>query len=520
MLSTRDVRHLRRADKAMRSLVAEHPWTDVDSTVYRRLPEWRSSFPAATAIRLVSTTLTKGQLGLLKGLTRFTIEGFHSKMAGNELPLAVVRTMPSLTALGVVDRQSFTDRKAATMTTSHSDRAAALALSPSARVWGELGGLRELTLTLALSALPPNFLSGLSGALRKLSLSTIPPPATAQLGGDTFVLTDTALTRFPLLEELMLCRVASWEDQSTAPLFSGVCLATLTRLGTLALTHSHVPPRVLEHACPALRSLNLSHCTGLSDETFTSAPAAVLSGIRALNLRDAPASVTSVSFAGLDGLEDLDASCNLQPSLLSEDMLRVLGSFGRLRQLRAHADTFVDQRSPAMYRGGGLRALARCPLVELDLLGPGHYYLPTVQDIGVLTSLRSLRLVCKELHGGAFLANLPLLEVRRMLRALLTLSQVQYCEHAVTTLRTSPTMTMVQVLDLTYCNGPLPPEMFSPLRALRSLNLSRCKNVSRELLCALPPSIDSLILDHCDRHITFDDRLLESVSNAWFNGAS
>ena len=85
---TQEVRHLRRTDTTMRSLIAEHPWADSDTTVCRLFNEWHSSFPSATAIRLASPTLTKAHLGQLSGLTRFTIEGFHSKVPGNELPLA------------------------------------------------------------------------------------------------------------------------------------------------------------------------------------------------------------------------------------------------------------------------------------------------------------------------------------------------------------------------------------------------------------------------------------------------
>lgn len=394
----------------MRSLIAEHPWADSDTTVCRLFNEWHSSFPSATAIRLASPTLTKAHLGQLSGLTRFTIEGFHSKVPGNELPLAVVRTMPGLTALTVCDRKSVSGRRAASVTASHSERAAALALVPTAPVWGELGQLRELSLTLPLTALPATLLSRLSVGLRVLCLNVIPPPATAE-GGGSFVLTDAALAGLPLLEELTLCRVATWSDVTAVPHFSGSCLATLSRLKMLALTHSHLPPLVLEHACPALRSLSLAHCTGLTSETLTSIPTAVLAGIRTLNLRDAPPAVTSVAFAGLTGLEDLDVSCNLQPSLLSEPLLRVLGSMGRLRRLCGHADTFMDPKSRTLYRGGGLQALASCPLVELDLLGPGHYYLPNARDTSALKSLRVLRLGCKELHGGTFLASLPLLEV-------------------------------------------------------------------------------------------------------------
>lgn len=323
--------------------------------------------------------------------------------------------MPGLTALGVEDRKGVSDRKAAAITSSHSQRAAALALAPSAAVWGELGGLRELVLTLPRTALPVGFLGGLSGALRVLSLTVIPPPATADRssGGGVFEVTDAAVACLPLLEELTLCRVASWSDVTAAPHFSGAGLASLTRLRSLALTHSHLPPRILAHACTSIRSLNLSHCTGLSNATFKSAPAAVLVGIRVLNLREAPPGVTSEAFYSLTCLEELDVSCNLQPSLLCCAVLGVLGSHGRLRRLLAHADTFLEQRDRAVYDGGGLRALASCPLVELDLIGPGHYYMPNARDVGALRSLRVLRLGCKELHGGAFLAGLPLLEVRR-----------------------------------------------------------------------------------------------------------
>lgn len=317
--------------------------------------------------------------------------------------------MPGLTSLSVGDRRSVVDRKTAAMTPSHAERAAAFALAPTAAVWGELGGLRELSLTLPLAALPASFLGGLSGALRVLSLTITPPSVTGGHSAPKFELTDAALASLTMLEELTLSGLFS--GGVGAPSFTGEGFASLSRLSSLALTHSLLPPRILAHVGMALRSLSLAHCTGLTDKTLSSVPAAVRAGIQTLNLRDAPPQVTASSFSGLSGLEELDVSCHLQPSLLSQAALVILGTLGRLRRLLAHADTFLEPRSAAAFDGSGLRELAHCPLVELDLIGPGNFYMRNAPDIGAIKTLRTLRLGCKELGGGAFLAALPLLEV-------------------------------------------------------------------------------------------------------------
>lgn len=311
MLSTRDVRHLRRADKALRSLVAEHPWTDSATPVSRLLAEWRSSFPAATACRLESPTLTKGQLAQLEGLTSFTSVGFRSKAEENEQPLAAVRTMPRLEALTVVDCHTALGRGA-----DHALKA------PSDTVWGELRSLRELSVTLPCSAIPLALLSSLNGAvLRKLSLCV---SNSWDTGTTRIRVSDAALAALPLLEELCL-------DGTLLKGFSGTGLAMLSRLVSLKLRSATLAEDVFASAPASLRSVDVSGSTGMTDATF-SAPC--FAGVTSLTLNRPPESMTSAAFAGLFALEVLDLAIHEHTALIADAALAVLGSHRRLRRLR------------------------------------------------------------------------------------------------------------------------------------------------------------------------------------------
>lgn len=341
MFNTRDIRHLRRCDKALRSLVAEHPWADLDTPVHHLLAEWRSSFPAATACRLESATLSKGQLMQLEGLSAFASVGFRSKAAANEQPLSSVRVMPRLEVLTMVER-------AVEPTTRRSTRGVApLVLAPSAAVWGELGRLRELSLDMPADTLPINLLSSLNGAvLRKLSISVSDRVSWRRMGGwgrnAKDVVTDAALAALPLLEELCLIGVlgpAASALQVHLPLpqglpspgtFTGSGLASLPRLASLTLHGGDLPPDVFSQAPASLRALDVSNCSGLVDATFTTAR---LAGLTSLTLHDPPVGVTSEAFAGLAALESLVVKAAFHNTLISDATLAVLGSHGRLRRL-------------------------------------------------------------------------------------------------------------------------------------------------------------------------------------------
>lgn len=151
MLSTREVRHLRRADTILRSLVAEHTWADAVTPV-RNLTQWRSSFPAANVAFVDAATLTKAQYTRLAGFTGLGVLGFRCKSGvGNELPLALVRTMPHLESLRVAVRALL------------GKQCIPFDISSSAAVWRELGRLRELRLELPHVSYPADILSQLGG---------------------------------------------------------------------------------------------------------------------------------------------------------------------------------------------------------------------------------------------------------------------------------------------------------------------------------------------------------------------
>lgn len=357
MLSTRDVRHLRRADKALRSLVAEHPWADSITPVSHLLSEWRSSFPAAIACHLKSPTLTKGQLEQLKGVNSFSSSGFRSKAEANEQPLAVVRAMPHLEALSVANVSA--PRRA----NRWSGAALPLLIAPSAAVWGELGRLRELCLELPASAMPVALLGSLNGSLlRKLAIRNSTLHSADGIQG---MISDAALAALPLLEELLLNNVLPshagiWGSKGPSPDFTGSCLAALPRLKVLAILSASLPSGVFSRAPASLRSLDVSWCSGLTDASFA---APFLAGITSLTLRNPPAAMTSAAFAGLTALEELVMQIVGDSALASDGAFAVLGSHCRLRRLRFK--TNVEHHGAGTAPGAHLHALARCPLEEM-----------------------------------------------------------------------------------------------------------------------------------------------------------
>lgn len=249
--------------------------------------------------------------------------------------------MPGLEVLAVVER-------AAAVTARRSSRAVApLFIAPSAAVWGELGRLREVSLDLPVAAMPLALLRSLNGAvLRKLALRVAEFSMTSRGGyygpGIRGLVTDAALAALPLLEEVGLFGVlptafagyglaggAAGDESEEA--FTGAGLASLPRLASLTLHSARIPDGLLSHAPASLRSLDLSHCSGLTDATF--APPC-LAGLTSLTLHNPPATVTSEAFVGLVALEDLFVQSSNNGGLISDATLAVLGSHGRLRCLR------------------------------------------------------------------------------------------------------------------------------------------------------------------------------------------
>lgn len=356
MLSTRDVRHLRRADTVLRSLVAEHPWSDAVTPI-RSLTQWRSSFPSAKAALVDAVTLSKPQLARLSGLTSLGVLNFRRKGApSDELPLAFVRSLPRLEVLHIAFRNGL--------------RGTPFTLSPSAAVWRELGGLRELALELPRTHYPLDLLSRLGG-LRKLSLaaelSPVPPPG-------TLVVTDAGLTRLPDLESLTLRGV------HFARAFSGACFARLPHLTSMDLFCAALP---VGATLPVqLVALAVAGQGPLANETL--APLVALKSLKVdtdARLLGSSGGLSSVAFQGMAWLESLDVS----PSVFDSDrtiadVFAVLNGFGHVRRVAA--------RLVAV--GPSLSRLSQCPIDALDLQ-TGNTAVTPVAFAAAFPQLRSLR---------------------------------------------------------------------------------------------------------------------------------
>lgn len=152
MLSTRDARHLRRADKALRTIVAEHPWSDDVSAVRSHVADWRSSFPSATACLLDSASLPKTVVCTLAGLSSFCMLKSLSSKSDPEFPLSVVRGMKRLKRLQIYPMVG------------------SCPIPRDAPVWLELGGLLELDLIVPRKSLIPSLL----GNVRCANLLSLP----------------------------------------------------------------------------------------------------------------------------------------------------------------------------------------------------------------------------------------------------------------------------------------------------------------------------------------------------------
>lgn len=341
MLSTRDARHLRRADKALRTIVAEHPWADITTPVLRLAAEWRASFPAATACNWRLTTLAKTAAPLLAGLTCFHGHSLHSTKGFSELPLSVVRIMPQLTAL----------------------HAGCCYTDGDATVWGEIGRLRELQLSNLQSPSVNNLLGHVGSGLRKLDLHAWTFQGAFSPG----------FAAVPLLESLSLSGIP----------VAGSDLAPLTHLRVLSVAYAALQPDFLMHAASSLRELSLNCCRGITNATF--APPGLASLRELTLLTNAPSTaVTSDALVGLASLE-VFRSCGYR-KLVSQKALNVLGSMGRLRRL------LWTQEGGKFCALVGLKALSRCPITEIDLSGSARIAQTLkASQIARLKSLRSLR---------------------------------------------------------------------------------------------------------------------------------
>lgn len=259
-------------------------------------------------------------------------------------------------------------------------------VEPSAPVWRELGGLRELSLTSKLACLPASLLDGLIN-LRVLRLKR-------QFHRDDegpchFRVTDTALQRLTQLTILELrgiahCRTYNGPSRHLldAVSFTGSSLAALRSLRTLTISGAVLPPAFLTFVPPGLQSLDVASCE-MPPDPFASLPASVktLTISNCHDLSDAAfaplvhvrsliasgIAISYMAFAGLEALEELILS-NMGyggPRLLCDELFGILGSFGRIRRLSLPSSYLANYN--AKFTDAGLGQLARCPLEQLDL---------------------------------------------------------------------------------------------------------------------------------------------------------
>ena len=464
MLSTRDARHLRRADKALRSIVAEHPWADVSTHVLNmRVAEWRASFPVATACNIPSLSLTKAVMPLLAELSGLHCSSAYTREKFSELPLSVVRFMPRLTSLHV-------------SCDVHRD----------APVWSELGGLRELHLSTRATLLPPNLLSHVT-SLRMLHLG---------LYGDFNLSHDVTLS--PGLSAVPLLESLSLSGFSTPVLLSmSTDLLHLTRLNALNVSHSELPPDFLVNVASTLRVLGLTHCLGVTDATFAPPTLAYLRELKLCSIPGGGLGVTSDALVGLASLEVFRSTG--YPQLVSQKALEVLGSMQRLKRL------LWSQQDGGLRVLKGFNVLKRCPVTEIDLSGLARrgQTLTSANIARLPKALRSLR------YSGAVTGDEPWSSLARIVvRALLTSMRPKSLPATNFTLRALP----FQTLDLSGSSDTFGTGCFSSLTELRTLGLSRCRNVRRESLFTLPGGVTSISLDEC-KHLEIDDSLLSQVGD-------
>jgi len=223
-----------------------------------------------------------------------------------------------------------------------------------------------------------------------------------------FLLTDAGLAALPLLESLALtCCYRVTEGIS----FSGVSLASVPRLSTLKLIGVPLAPRALEHAQRALTTLVLGgltfdtdsevllsvrcqllnlcllDCSGLSAELLM-APG--LSTLLALTLRDVSINAASAPFAGLESLETLDITSELDTEAVDTAFVHGgLAACRSLRCLRWNSRVTCAETTRSL-----LSAVRGCPLAELSLSGKAKTA-ATAEDLAILpTSIVTLNLPC------------------------------------------------------------------------------------------------------------------------------
>jgi hypothetical protein len=335
-LSTREARHLRRGDKALRSIVAEYPWCDLSTTIDHRVIEWRTSFPAAVGCSLPFPIrgrgpIPKAVIPQMTGLTSFRSisQHFFSHPVLIDELLEFKSSLPDLSVL---------------IFEKHVD-APAHASSLAAPSWGDFSGLRELSLGFNIpSSLPVAFFGHL-GSLRKLSLSSY----SEETNMPTFA---PGLEAMPHLEDI------SFRGLAWAALLVPSGLVALTRLAVLSLNELHLPPNTLACTAPSLRTLWLMRCSLVNNAAFTHPNLSSLLELKLEARYDAShTALTADAFVGLSSLETLEVT-NGYFGLCSQRLLEVLGSMNVLKRLLLPDFDGID---------GMLSMLRGCPLVEIGL---------------------------------------------------------------------------------------------------------------------------------------------------------
>ena len=446
------------------------------------------------------------------------------------------------------------------------------------QTWSSLGALRELDLRVLHSCVPADLLTHLRSLRRiRLALQLTerrPGPGWHEdqrrqpeyIAVPPFVVSDVDVAGLSssLVELRIDGRVEGGFDVFAG--FTGAGLARLTGLASLALVHCALPAGAF-HALPAsVHSLDVSSVTGLTAASFDAMPHPA--SLRTLRLDGGTTGIDAAAFARLSGLEELHVGPH--DSLCCNSLLFALARHGSLRVLTSSPPPAKlpprDARAPAPPRrplssAGWSALLSACPLERLDLsadnaagllraMGPEerlHGRADSSDDerdgeaaaggaaaaaaaaaeapVDAVAALRApprARLSFLAIHAPAkavghaayrfgasntlqSLASAPFSGLTSLTLARATLPRYPSLFE--------PLASTLVALDVRGCSG-FCDTAFAPLVALRSLDISACKDLGVHVLRSLPAGLTTLRLDSAPPAFSVDDKLLAKLSTA------
>ncbi|KAH8607483.1 putative leucine rich repeat protein (LRRP) [Trypanosoma vivax] len=253
------------------------------------------------------------------------------------------------------------------------------------------------------------------------------------------------LANSELLESLVISNCINLESEINV-------LAALNRLRELRLSRLDINDVTLRDldVNKCLRTLDLSHCTGITDVS----PLSKLIGLEVLDL----SGCTGVR-SGVDSLCSLRLLRELRLSRLdiSDNMMRELVRNECLRTLDLSHCTGITDVSPLSV------------LSSLRTLGLSHC--TGITDVSPLSELSSLRtLGLSHCTGITDVSPLSVLSSLRML-------DLSHCT-GITDVSPLSELSSLRTLDLSHCTGITDVSPLSELSSLRTLDLSHCTGIT------------------------------------------